>query len=90
MQSCKREKKSVKSFSANDMDLGSVPNQLKGFAQAEEMFIAKGCPVMRVYGLKGGQRGYSGHVVNLAQNIDGFANSLPWPARDLPIIVVRR
>ena len=56
---CKRDKKQVKSFfSANDMDPGSVPDQLKGLTQAEEMLIAKGCPVMRVYRLKGGQRGY--------------------------------
>ncbi|CAM9286290.1 unnamed protein product, partial [Ascophyllum nodosum] len=46
---CKRDKKQVKSFSsANDMDPGSVPDQLKGLTQAEEMLIAKGCPVMRV------------------------------------------
>ena len=43
---CKRDKKQVKSLSsANDMDPGSVPDQLKGLTQAEEMLIAKGCPV---------------------------------------------
>ena len=72
------------------MDPGSVPDQLKGLTQAEEMLIAKGCPVMRVYRLKGEQRGYGGHVVNLAQNIGDFINSLPRPARELPIVVVRR
>ena len=51
---CKRDKKRVESFSsANDMDPGSVPDQPKGLTQAEEMLIAKGCPVMRVYRLKG-------------------------------------
>ena len=55
---CKRDKKPVKSLSsANGMDPGSVPDQLKGLTQAEEMLITKGCPVMRVYRLKGGQRG---------------------------------
>ena len=45
---CKRDKKTAKSFSsANDMDPGSVPNQLKGLTQAKEMLIAKGCPLMR-------------------------------------------
>ena len=88
---CKRDKKPVKSFSsANDMDPGSMPDQLKGLTQAEEMRIAKGCPVMRAYRLTGGQRGYGGHVVNLAQNIGDFVNSLPRPARELSIIVVRR
>ena len=52
---CKRDKKPVKfSSSANDMDPGSVPDQLKGLTQGEEMLIAKDCPVMRVYRLKGG------------------------------------
>ena len=88
---CKRDKNPVKSFSsANDMDPGSVSNQLKGLTQTEEMLIAKGCPVMRVYRLKEGKRGYGGHIVNLKQNIGGFVNSLPRPARNLPIIVVRR
>ena len=54
------------------------------------MLIAKGCPVMRVYLLKGGHRGYGGHVVNLAQNIGDFVDSLPRPAKELSIIVVRR
>ena len=87
---CKRDKKTVKSFSsANDMDPGSVPDQLKGLTQAEEMLIAKDCPVMRVYRLKGGQRGYGDRVVNLAQNIGDFVSSLPRPARDLPIEATR-
>ena len=87
---CKRQKTVESLSSANDMDPGSVPNQFKGLTQGEEMLIAKGCPVMRVYHLKGGQRGSGGHVVNLAPNIGGFVNSLPRPARDLPTIMVRR
>ena len=54
------------------------------------MPFAKGCPAMCVYHLKRGQRGYDGHVVNIEQNIGGFINCLPRPARGLPIIVVRR
>ena len=50
---CKRDKKPVKYFSsANDMDPGTVPDLLKGLTQAEEMLLAKGCPVMRIYRLK--------------------------------------
>ena len=45
---------------------------------------------MRVYRLKGGQRGYGGHVVKMAQNVSGFVNRLPRAARDLPIVVLRR
>ena len=43
------------------------------------------------FALKGGREGTAvTHVVNLAQNIGDFVNSLPQPARELPIIVVRR
>ena len=50
---CRRDKKPVKSFSpVNDMYLGMVPVQ-QGLTRAEEKLIAKGCPVMRVYGLTG-------------------------------------
>ena len=88
---CKRDEKPVKSFSAaNDIDSGVVPNPFTGLTQAKEMLIAKGCPVMRVYRLKGGQRENGGHVVNLAQNVGGFINRLPRVSRDLPIVVVRR
>ena len=45
---------------------------------------------MRVYRLKGGQRGYGGHVVNLAQDVGGFPKRLRSGAWDLPILVVRR
>ena len=42
---CKRDKKTVKSFSsANDTDPGYVPNQLKCLIQADGMLIAKGFP----------------------------------------------
>ena len=48
MRSLQARQKSVESSSsANDMDPGSVPNQLKGLTQAEEMLIAKCCPAMR-------------------------------------------
>ena len=78
------------SFSAaNGMGPVTVPIQVQSLTKAEEMLIAKGCLVMRVYHLKGGQRGYNGHVVNLAQNVGDFVKCLPRTAKDLPIVVVR-
>ena len=59
------------------MDPGSVPAELKGLSQTEEMLIARCCPIMRVIHLKGGQLGYGGHVVNVAQDITTFAATLP-------------
>ena len=38
---------------------------------------------------KGGQRGYSGHCINLPQNIQELASSLPRYPKDLPVIIVK-
>ena len=64
--------------------------QLEGLTQVEEMLIARAHPIMSVYRKKGGQRGYSGHVVNLPQNIQGFLNKLPSHVSDLPLLVIRQ
>ncbi|CAB3982786.1 Hypothetical predicted protein [Paramuricea clavata] len=88
---CKRDKKSPKKFSAeNDMDPGTVPEQLRGLTQVEEMLISRVCPIMRVYRKHGGQRGYKGHVLNLPQDIQSFLNRLPSRVADLPVLIVRR
>ena len=67
-----------------------LPAELKGLSQTEEMLIARCCPIMRVIHLKGGQLGYGGHVVNVAQDITTFAATLPRLAADVPIIILRR
>ena len=72
------------------MDTGSVPAELQGLSQTEEMLIARCCPIMRVIHLKGGQLRYGGHVVNVAQDITTFAATLPRLAADVPIIILRR
>ena len=72
------------------MDPGSVPAELQGLTQTEEMLIARCCPIMRVLHLKGGQLGYGGHVVNVAQDITTFAATLPRLAADVPITIIRR
>ncbi|CAM9760302.1 unnamed protein product, partial [Ectocarpus sp. 13 AM-2016] len=80
---CKKDKKSPKLFSAdNNMDPGSVPVELQRLTQTEEMLIARCCPIMRVLHLKGGQLGYGGHVVNVAQDISTLAAALPRLAAD--------
>jgi hypothetical protein len=88
---CKRDKKSpLKKFSAeNDMDPGTVPEQLRGLTQVEEMLISRVCAIMRVYRKHGGQRGYKGHVLNLPQDIQSFLNRFPSRVADLPVLIVR-
>ena len=66
------------------MGPGSVPVELQGLTQTEEMLIARCCPIMRVLHLKGGQLRYGGHVVNVAQDITTFAATLPRLATNVP------
>lgn len=88
---CKRDKRQIKLFSdQNDMDPGKVPPSLEGLSQIEEMLIARVCPIMCVFRLKGGQRGYNGHVLNLPQDLQGFLDKLPCHVSDLPVILIRR
>ena len=54
------------------------------------MLISAVIPIMSVYRLPQGQYGYSGHVVNLPQDVASFAHSLPRLPSDLDIIVVRK
>ena len=53
------------------------------------MLIARALPIMRVYIKPGGQRGYSGHCINLPQNVGELAHSLPRYPKDLSVIVVK-
>ena len=66
-----------------------VPSQLAGLTQVEEMLIARALPIMRVYIKPGGQRGYSGHCINLPQNVSELVHSLPRYPKNLSVIVVK-
>ena len=54
------------------------------------MLISAAMPIMSVYRLPQGQYGYSGHVVNLPQDVASFAQSLPRLPSELDVIVVRK
>ena len=71
---CSRDKKSPKKFLVeNSLIPSSVPFELKGLTQIEEMLIARALPIMRVYIKPAGQQGYSGHCINLPQNVTELA-----------------
>ena len=57
--------------------------------QIKEMLIAHALPIMRIYIKPGGQRGFSGHCINLPQNVKELATSLPRYPKDLAIIIVK-
>ena len=58
-------------------------------SQIEEMLIARALPIMRVYIKPGGQRGYSGHCINLPQNVTELATYLPRYPKDLAVSIVK-
>ena len=88
---CKRDKHNPKLFSSeNCMDPGRVPPCLQGLSQIEEMLIARANPIMCLYRKHGGQHGYRGHVLNVAQDIQGFLDQLPANVNEIPILFVRR
>ena len=47
-------------------------------------------PIMSVYQLPLGQYGYSGHVINLPQDVASFVCSLPRMPSQLDVVVVRK
>ena len=66
-----------------------VPHKLEGLSQLEEMLVARVPPIIRVYLKPGGQRAYSGHCINFAQNVGEIAKMLPHYPKDLPVVIVR-
>ena len=85
-----RDKKCPKAFSSeNSLTPSKVPPRLQGLTQTEEMLIARALPIMRVHIKPGGQRGYSGHCINLPQDIKELASSLPRYPKDIALIVMK-
>ena len=54
------------------------------------MLISAVLPIMSLYKLPHGQYAYSGHVINLPQDVATFANSLPQLPSELDVIIVRK
>ena len=54
------------------------------------MLISAVLPIMSLYKLPYGQYAYSGHVINLPQNVASFANTLPRLPSELDVIIVRK
>ena len=54
------------------------------------MLISAVMPIMSIYRLPHGQYGYSGHVINLPQDVISFSSSLPRLPSDLDVMIVRK
>lgn len=66
-----------------------VPPELQRLTQREEMLIARVLPLIHVCVKPGGQRGYSGHCINLPQNVSELAQTLPRYPKELSVIIVK-
>ena len=88
-QRCSSDKKIPKKFSAgNQMIPSCIPNELQDLTQIEEMLIARALPIMNVYVKPGGQRGFSGHCINLPQQVSELAQSLPRYPKHVSFLLV--
>ena len=54
------------------------------------MLVLAVMPIMSIYQLPQGQYGYSGHVINLPQDVASFSNSLPRLLSQLDVIIMRK
>ena len=54
------------------------------------MLVSAVMSIMSIYRLPHGQYGYSGHVINLPQDVASFATRLPCLPSELDVIVVRK
>ena len=71
---CKRDRKPCRLYSAeNDMDPGSVPAELQGLSEVEELLIARAFPIMSIYRKHGGQRGYKGQCTQSPSGYSGLS-----------------
>ena len=68
----------------------AITLNVHGLTQVEEILISAVLPIMSLYRLPHGQYGYSGHVINLPQDVACFVHSLPRLPSDLDVIVVRK
>ena len=54
------------------------------------MLVSAVMPIMSIYRLPQGQYGYSGHVINLPQDVASFTTRLPRLPSEIDVIVVRK
>ena len=54
------------------------------------MLISAVLPIMTLYRLPHGQYGYSGHIINLPQDVASLADKLPRTPADLDVLVIRK
>ncbi|GBB92622.1 hypothetical protein RclHR1_20340001 [Rhizophagus clarus] len=88
---CYSNKNEVKKFFvANNIDLGDVPEELKGLTEIEKILISQTFPIVSVYYLCGDQYAYSGNIINFSQDVGEFVSRLSRHSSMLDTLVVCR
>ena len=54
------------------------------------MLIAAAMPIMVIYQLPHGLLGYSGHILNLPQNVTSYARTLPRSPNNTDVLIVQK
>ena len=81
--------KSKETQNVTTQNLTESGKKSQGLTEIEEKLIACALPIMRVYIKPGGQRGYSGHCINLPQHVQELATSLPRCPKELSLTVIK-
>ncbi len=69
----------------------NIVDLLRSLTEVEKMLCQRVSPMMKIFHLgQRGEIGMSGSCINIAQDINTFAKSLPRKLKDLDIIIVKR
>ncbi|MCH2545601.1 MAG: AAA family ATPase [Alphaproteobacteria bacterium] len=84
-----REKECLTFSRDNDMIVSPIPQELNELNNIEDAAIKLIKPFVHIYKRFSGGIGFSGHCISFAQDVQKFAESLPWPVAELPLIIVQ-
>lgn len=68
-----------------DMDPEEVNEELQGLTQIDKRYLTLVKTIKRVCSIKGGQMGYRGHTLNMAQDVATVTTSLPRLGADISV-----
>ena len=86
----KKGKKELKFGKENGMHLTKKPAYLPELTPVEVQLISRACMCVKVNRLPGGQRGYKGHIINIYQDVENLADSLPRLPNEIETFIVKK
>ena len=83
-----KRKEPLRMGSQKNGHLKQAPECIQRLSPVEVQLISRGCPIGKVYHLPGGQLGYKGHVINIAQDVQALATALPRLPKEIETFIV--